>query len=86
MKKGPCLLFAAAALTVIAGVAHSQQCQKPGTTECRSSTASGVCREWKCEQVGSHKKMVLTGILSIQHGESPTIVRQKLEGYLMEIK
>jgi chemotaxis protein MotA len=32
------------------------------------------------------KKMLLTGILSIQHGESPTIVRQKLEGYLMEGK
>jgi chemotaxis protein MotA len=32
------------------------------------------------------RKMVVTGILSIQHGESPTIVKQKLEGYLMEAR
>jgi chemotaxis protein MotA len=32
------------------------------------------------------RKMVVTGILSIQHGESPTIVKQKLEGYLLEAR
>jgi chemotaxis protein MotA len=30
------------------------------------------------------RKMILTGIIAIQHGESPTIVKQKLDGYIME--